>query len=99
MFSHIKKGVYITNLWYTRFTNHFTGDFSTMPRDGAFLIENGEIKYPIKNIRISDNMLNIMKNIKEVSNNSIQTKSWESQEPAITPSVLVSNINITKPAS
>ena len=37
-----------------------------------------------------------MKNIKEVANNVIQTKSWEAQEPAITPSILVTNINITR---
>ena len=97
LFKGIKKGIYITNLWYTRFTNYFTGDFSTIPRDGTFYIENGEIKYPIKNIRVSDNMLNLMKNIKEVANNVIQTKSWEAQEPAIIPSILVTNINITKP--
>ena len=95
----IKKGIHVTNLWYTRFTNYFTGDFSTIPRDGLFYIENGEVKHPIKNVRISDNMLNMMKNIKEVANNTTQTKNWEASEPAITPSILVSNINITKPTN
>ena len=37
----IKKGIYVTNIWYTRFQNYVTGDFSTIPRDGMFLIEDG----------------------------------------------------------
>ncbi|MBW3022236.1 TldD/PmbA family protein, partial [Candidatus Woesearchaeota archaeon] len=30
--SRVKKGLYITNVWYTRFQNYQTGDFSTIPR-------------------------------------------------------------------
>ena len=59
----MKKGIYITNVWYTRFNNHATGDFSTIPRDGAFYVENGEIKHALKDVRISDNLLRMMKNI------------------------------------
>ena len=93
----IKRGIYITNVWYTRFQNHFTGDFSTIPRDGIFLIENGEITKPIKNIRVSDNFLNLMKNISLVSNTSKHLKSWEAETPVTTPEVLIKNINISKP--
>jgi len=83
----IKRGIYITNLWYTRFQNTQTGDFSTIPRDGAFLIENGEIKYPIKGIRVSENLLRIMKNISAIGNDSVQIKGWEVESPVVTPHV------------
>jgi len=92
-----KRGIYITNLWYTRFQNVQTGEFSTIPRDGIFYIENGKLKNPIKGIRISENLLNIMKNISAVGENSLQIKGWEVESPVVTPYVLVKNINITKP--
>ena len=92
-----KKAIYITNIWYTRFQNYITGDFSTIPRDAIFLIENGEIKKSLKNIRISDNMLNILKNIKSCSKVSEQLRSWEAEIPCVTPEVLIKDVNITKP--
>lgn len=93
----VKKGIYITNVWYTRFKNYSTGDFSTIPRDGIFYIENGEIKYPIKNIRVSDNMLNILKNISAIGRKQKQVIGWDFTNPIITPSVRVNNIKITGP--
>jgi len=38
MMEGIKKGLLVTNVWYTRFANYHTGDFSTIPRDGCYLI-------------------------------------------------------------
>ncbi|MEK6835796.1 MAG: metallopeptidase TldD-related protein, partial [Nanoarchaeota archaeon] len=93
----IKRGLYITNVWYTRYQNHLTGDFSTIPRDGIFLIENGEITKSLKNLRVSENFNNIMKNISLVSKQNKQLKSWEANTPVITPEVLIKNVNITKP--
>tara|TARA_Y100000034_G_C6890857_1_gene409768 strand:+ start:118 stop:1410 length:1293 start_codon:yes stop_codon:yes gene_type:complete len=93
----VKEGIYITNVWYTRFQNYADGDFSTIPRDGAFIVKNGEITQSIKGLRISDNMLNILKNIQSCNKKVIQTKSWEADIPTFTPEVLVNNVNITKP--
>ena len=93
----VKEGIYITNVWYTRFQNYSSGDFSTIPRDGAFLIKNGEIVQSLKGMRISDNMLDILKNIQCCNKKLWQIKSWEAEIPTFTPEVLVNNVNITKP--
>lgn len=97
LLSSIKKGIYVTNVWYTRFQNYNTGDFSTIPRDGIFYIENGEIKHPLKDIRISENLINVMKNVELIGNDVKQVRGWEVELPIITPSVLVKGLNITKP--
>jgi PmbA protein len=97
LIKNIKKGIYITNVWYTRFQNSQTGDFSTIPRDGAFYIENGKIKYPLKNLRVSENLLNVMKKVSALGKDAVQIKGWEVESPVSTPHVLVSNVNITKP--
>ncbi len=93
----VKNGVYITNLWYTRFQNYVSGDFSTIPRDGIFYIKNGKIQYPIREIRINDNMLSLLNNIKAIGNDPRQVHGWEVSIPTVTPHVLVKDINITKP--
>ena len=97
LISSIKKGIYITNIWYTRFQSYTEGNFSTIPRDGIFYIKNGEIKYPIKGIRVSENMLNLLKNIKSLGKEREQIISWSVSIPVILPHVLVKNVNITKP--
>lgn len=96
MVKDIKDGLYITNLWYTRFQNYQTGDFSTIPRDAIFEIKDGEIKGAIKDIRVSENMLNILNNIKEIGNDPQQIRWWEVGIPVTTPHVVVKDVNITK---
>ncbi|MEA3431009.1 MAG: TldD/PmbA family protein [Nanoarchaeota archaeon] len=95
MIKSIKSGLYITNVWYTRFQNYQTGQFSTIPRDGIFKIKNGEIVGSIRNIRLSENILNIMKNISTIGNSSEQIVGWEVESPVITPMVFVKGLNIT----
>ncbi|MGC8663188.1 MAG: metallopeptidase TldD-related protein [Thermoplasmata archaeon] len=94
--SDIKKGLYIINTWYTRFQDYRNGDFSTIPRDGIFYIEDGEIKESWQGIRISDNIPRIFSNISEVSNETMQVRWWDEVMPSVVPYVLVKDVNITK---
>ena len=68
-----------------------------MPRDGAFFVNNLKIKYPVKNMRISENMLNVLNNISALSKNLKQVRSWECQIPTVTPLVLCKAMKITRP--
>ena len=97
MMEEIKEGIYITNVWYTRFQNYVTGDFSTIPRDGTFLLKDGEIECPIKEIRISDNMQKILLNIASLSHKKEQIYWWEVDVPVFAPHALIKGVKITKP--
>lgn len=97
LFKEVKRGLYLTNTWYTRFQNHAKGDFSTIPRDGIFLIEKGEIKQSLKDIRISDNALNMLNNIAAISKERQHVHWWgEADPPSLAPYVLIKNVHITK---
>ena len=96
MISRIDNGIIITNVWYTRFQNYARGDFSTIPRDGMFKVENGKISGAVKELRVSENLINILKNISAVGNQPKQVFGWEVELPVETPSVLVKNVNLTK---
>ena len=94
-----KPTLYITSNWYTRFTSYIEGIFSTIPRDGMFLIENGEIAKSVRELRISDSMLNIFKNIKALGKDLTQIKWWEVYIPTFIPSILIEDVNITSATS
>ena len=98
LFRQVKKGLYLTNTWYTRFQNYATGDFSTIPRDGIFLIENGEIKQPWKDLRLSDNILRLLNQITGISKERQHVHWWiEVDPPSLSPYVLAEDIQMTRP--
>lgn len=97
LFKEMRRGLYLTNTWYTRFQNSAKGDFSTIPRDGIFLVEKGEIKRSLKDLRISDNALAMLGNITAVSRERQHVHWWEEAEPpSLSPYVLMKNVHITK---
>jgi PmbA protein len=96
MIGGMKRGLFINNSWYTRFQDESSGIFSTVPRDGIFLIENGEITGTLEGIRISDSILNILMNIKDLSSEEKYVKWWDEIHPSIMPYALVENVNISK---
>lgn len=96
MLSELDNGIYVTNVWYTRFQNYTAGDFSTVPRDGAFLVENGEITGSLTGIRISDNMIRIFENINGLSKETRQIRSWEVAGSVVTPWVIVKDVGISR---
>jgi PmbA protein len=94
-----KRGLYINNTWYTRYQNYSTGEFSTIPRDAILRVENGEIVGAVKNIRISDNMMNFWKSIDALSREAQEIYWWEEAAPPSTlPTVRARQITITRSA-
>jgi PmbA protein len=97
LFENTKKGLYLTNTWYTRFQNYAKGDFSTIPRDGIFLIEKGEIRQSLKDLRVSDNALTMLGNITGISKERQHVHWWgEADPPSLSPYVLIKNVRLTK---
>jgi PmbA protein len=97
MISDTKRGLYVNNTWYTRYQNYRTGEFSTIPRDAILRIENGEIVGAVKNIRVSDNMLNLWKSVDALSRASEEVFWWdEASPPSTLPTARVTGMNITR---
>lgn len=96
LLSECQRGLYLTNGWYMRFHNYRTGDFSIICRDAAFLVEDGEVKASAKGVRISDNMLRVLKAVKALSKQRKWVEWWEVETPSYVPRMLISNLQITK---
>lgn len=93
---NVKKGIYVTSNWYTRFQNYRNGDFSTVSRDATFLIENGKIKHSIKGARLSDNILRMMESVYALSKERRWIEWWEVSTPTLTPTMLAKDVKVTK---
>jgi len=94
--SGMERGIYVTNDWYLRYQNFRTGDFSTIPRDAMFLIENGKLSKPIRELRISDNLQRMLSSIKDVAKERSWVRWWEVEIPTICPAALFSKVRFTK---
>jgi PmbA protein len=86
--------IYVTCNWYTRFQNSQTGDFSTIPRDAMFLVEKGKMR-PIKNMRISDNTMQMLSNIDALGSDRSQIFWWEVRTPTIIPTMRIRDCRMT----
>ena len=53
----IERGIWVTRLWYVNVVDPTSSVLTGMTRDGTFLIENGEVTRPIKNMRFTQSIL------------------------------------------
>src|SRR6202789_1442526 len=60
-----QRGVLVTRTWYIRMVDPQTVLLTGLTRDGTFYIENGEIKYPIKNFRFNESPVIMLNNVEE----------------------------------
>jgi PmbA protein len=67
MIKSTTKGIYITHFWYVNYLNPMKTMVTATTRDGTFLIENGVIAKPIKNMRISQSILEAFTNADMIS--------------------------------
>jgi len=61
-----KKGILVTRTWYIRMVDPQSVLLTGLTRDGTFYIENGKIKYPIKNFRFNESPVSMLNNIEEI---------------------------------
>ncbi len=59
----VKRGVLVTRMWYIRPVDPQTLLFTGLTRDGTFYVENGEIKYAIKNFRFNESPVIMLNNV------------------------------------
>jgi predicted Zn-dependent protease len=63
MIKSTEKGVLVSRLWYIRMVDPQTLLLTGLTRDGTFYIENGEIKFPVKNFRFNESPVIMLNNV------------------------------------
>ena len=57
------KGILVTRLYYIRAVDPQTLLYTGLTRDGTFYIENGQIKFPVKNFRFNESPVIMLNNL------------------------------------
>ena len=89
------RGLYITRFWYTRQV-HPRGCVTTgMTRDGVFWIENGEIAYPVKNLRFTQPYVDALNGVEAIGRETCLLVTDYGNIACRVPAVKLSRFNFT----
>jgi predicted Zn-dependent protease len=61
-----RHGLYINRFWYTRLVHPRDCVITGMTRDGLFMVQNGELAYPVKNLRFTQSYVEALSNVDQV---------------------------------
>jgi predicted Zn-dependent protease len=91
------RGLLVTRFWYLRPVDQRTILYTGLTRDGTFLIENGKITRPVKNLRFNDSPI-FMLNSLEAMGVPERVSASEGGEPGqaiMVPRIKVRDFNFT----
>ena len=89
-----EKGILVTRLWYIRAVDPQTLLYTGLTRDGTFYIENGQIKFPVKNFRFNESPIIMLNNL-ETLGRPERTISGESGGAALIPPMKIRDFTFT----
>jgi predicted Zn-dependent protease len=89
-----EKGILVTRLWYIRSVDPQTLLLTGLTRDGTFYIENGEIKFPVKNFRFNESPIIMLNNLEEMGKTE-RTVSAESNANYLLPPLKIKDFTFT----
>jgi predicted Zn-dependent protease len=86
MIKSTEKGILVSRLWYIRMVDPQTLLLTGLTRDGTFYIENGEVKFPVKNFRFNESPVIMLNNV-EALGKPERTISVESYRSYLVPPI------------
>jgi predicted Zn-dependent protease len=95
MIHSTQKGLYITRFWYTRLVHPKDCVITGMTRDGVFLIEHGEIAYPVKNLRFTQSYVEALNHVETVGREARLLSSEFGGLAVHAPALKISQFNFT----
>lgn len=67
LIAQTERGILVNRAWYVRYVNPKTLEVTGMTRDGTFWIEDGQIAYPIKNLRFNQSLPEMLREVDALS--------------------------------
>jgi predicted Zn-dependent protease len=97
MIKNTERGILVTRFWYIRFVDPQTVLLTGLTRDGTFLIEQGRLKYAIKNFRFNETPVKMLNNIEAMSpvERIIGSERAGANNPIIVPALKVRDFSFT----
>lgn len=92
-----QRGLLCTRFWYIRPVDQRTILYTGLTRDGTFLIENGKITHPVKNLRWNESPIFMLNNL-EAMGRPVRVSASEDGSPGsaiVVPPIKARDFNFT----
>jgi predicted Zn-dependent protease len=92
------RGLLVTRLWYTNMVDPRSLLLTGLTRDGNFLIENGRVTAPVRNMRFNQSLAELFSNIEAIGPTE---RTWRAMGGGVVaaPPLMVSNFNFSSRSS
>ena len=90
-----KKGLLITRTHYVNRVDPQTMQLTGLTRDGTFYIENGEVKYPIKNLRFNESAVIALNNVEDIGRPERTVFFFQLDFPMMLPAIKLRDFTFT----
>jgi predicted Zn-dependent protease len=94
MIGATELGLLVTRFHYSNVVNPMESILTGMTRDGTWLIENGEIRYPVKNFRFTQSILEALQGVELVGKDTEMVTEFFFSASRV-PAIKVSSFNFT----
>ncbi len=99
----VERGIYVTRLWYANVVRPKETLVTAVTRDGTFLIEDGRVTRPLRDLRLTDSVLGILSRTRALSRRQKLTSDGEFYgrrfaSGVVCPALLASAVRFTGPA-
>jgi PmbA protein len=95
MLAATERGIWVTRFHYTNPLHPVKTVLTGMTRDGTFLIENGKITKPIKNLRFTQSILDALASADMIGSTAKVTKSMYGSFATTAPAVRIRSFRFT----
>jgi PmbA protein len=73
----VERGIYVTRLWYANVVRPKETLITAVTRDGTFLIEDGRVTRPLRDLRLTDSVLGILSRTQALARDQELTSDGE----------------------
>jgi PmbA protein len=94
MIASTERGVLVTRLWYIREVDPYEKMVTGMTRDGTFLVENGQVRQGVRNLRFNQSLIHMLSNVEGMSE-PLRSCGEESFDMVV-PAMKVRDFNFTE---
>jgi len=90
-----RRGLYITRFWYTRLVHPSDCVVTGMTRDGVFAIEDGELAYPVKNLRFTQSYVEALAQVEAIGSETRLILQAEEGLATLSPALRIAGFHFT----
>jgi predicted Zn-dependent protease len=88
------RGLLVTRTWYIRGLDPQTLLFTGLTRDGTFYIEDGQIRYAVKNMRFNESPIIMLNNL-DALGRPTRVRTDETGQPSLVPPMRIRDFNFS----